>query len=257
MRYDGDVARLQRRIAATSDLQRRRLAVLEAIALRPAERVLEVGCGGGALLAAYAAAVGPTGRVLGVDISADQIAAAREACAGNAVVEAEIADINGLPYAPGSFDAVVAIQVIDYLADPQHALSELRRVSAAGARLVIVATNTDTMFWNTAVPDLTRRMQAAWRTHAPHPNLPADLRPLLEGAGFRLVRQSPLTIVNNAYHEDAFAYWLGRLMVAYVTTSRLVDAEDAARWLQALGEAQAGSRFFFSSTPVLSLAIAA
>ncbi|MCC7280986.1 MAG: methyltransferase domain-containing protein, partial [Acetobacteraceae bacterium] len=225
--------------------------------LRPAERVLEAGCGGGALLPAYAAAVGPSGRVVGVDISPDQIAAAREACAGNAFVEATIADINALPCATGSFDALVAIQVIEYLADPLPALSELRRVSAAGARLVIVATISDTMFWNTAAPDLTTRILAAWRTHAPHQNLPAELRPLLEGAGFRLVRQAPVSIVNSAYHEDAFAYWLARLMVAYVTTSRLVDAEDAARWLQALEEAHAGSRFFFSSTPVLSLAIAA
>jgi arsenite methyltransferase len=81
MEYEGDIATIQRRLAETSDLYRRRLAVLDAIAAQPGEKVLEVGCGGGALLPLFAAAVGQMGRVVGIDISSDQIAAANLACA--------------------------------------------------------------------------------------------------------------------------------------------------------------------------------
>jgi ubiquinone/menaquinone biosynthesis C-methylase UbiE len=210
MQYEGDLAALQRRLAETSDLVQRRLAVLDALAVQPGEAVLEVGCGGGALLPSFAASVAPSGRIVGIDQSADQIAAARRLCAGMSGVETAVQDLRQLPYRDACFDAVVAVQVIEYLDQPAAALSELRRVTSIHGRLVILATNWDTVFWNCGVPELTRLVQEAWRGHAPHPNLPAELRPLLEGVGFRIVRQSPVTILNAAYHEDAFAYWAAR-----------------------------------------------
>jgi ubiquinone/menaquinone biosynthesis C-methylase UbiE len=256
MHYDGDIATIQRRLADTSDLHRRRLAVLDAIAMRPGERVLEVGCGGGALLTRLAAAVGPAGRVAGVDISADQIAAARRLSTGT-IVEAATADVHQLPYEDASFDALVAIQVIEYLDRPAKALSELRRVSGAQGRLAVLATIWDTMFWNSKAPELTARIQTAWRQHAPHPNLPAELRPLLAGAGFRVVHQAPVPIINNAYHEDAFAYWAARLIVAFGIGRSLISQAEAAAWIEALQEAQSAGTFFFSSMAVLTTAVAA
>lgn len=257
MEYKGDIAAIQRRLAETSDLHRRRLTVLDAAALQAGERVLEVGCGAGALLPKFAAAVGQTGRVLGIDISPDQIAAAKLACAGSEIAEAEVQDVNQLPYADASFDTIVAIQVIEYLEQPAKALSELRRVCSKKGRLVILATNWDTMFWNCGAPELTARIQAAWREHAPFPNLPAELRPLLAEAGFRMMRQAPVTTINNAYHEDAFAYWAARLIVAFATARNLILPGDADNWIRALQDAQTAGTFFFSSTPVLTIAIAA
>jgi hypothetical protein len=88
-------------------------------------------------------------------------------------------------------------------------------------------------------------------------DLPAELRPLLEGAGWRIVRRSPVTILNAAYHEDSFAYWAARLMAAFAVGRGLVSAADGEAWLRALGDAEGAGRFFFSSTPVLTLAAAA
>jgi arsenite methyltransferase len=257
MQYEGDLATLQRRLAQTSDLARRRLAVLEALAAQPGEAVLEVGCGGGALLPSLAASVAPSGRVVGIDQSTDQIAAAGRLCAGVGAVETAVQDLRQLPYGDAGFDAVVAVQVIEYLDQPAAALSELRRVIRMLGRLVLLATNWDTVLWNCGTPELTRRVQEAWRGHAPHPNLPAELWPLLEGAGFRIVRQSPVTILNAAYHEDAFAYWAARLMAAFGVGRNMIFRADGEAWLKALEDAQAAGRFFFSSTPVLTLAVAA
>jgi arsenite methyltransferase len=256
MEYEGDIATIQRRLAETSDLYRRRLAVLDALAVQPGERVLEVGCGGGVLLPLFGAAVGETGRVVGIDISSDQIAAAKAVCRGSAIAKAEVQDVNQLPYEEASFDAIVAIQVIEYLEQPANALSELRRVCSPKGRLVVLATNWDTMFWNCGAPELTALVQAAWREHAPFPNLAAELRSLLDEAGFRMVRQAPVTIINNSYHEDAFAYWAARLILAFATARNLVLPADADNWMRALQEAQTAGRFFFSSTPVLTLAVA-
>jgi arsenite methyltransferase len=257
MEYQGDIATIQRRLAETSDLYRRRLAVLDTIALQPGERILEVGCGGGALLPPFAAAVGQAGRVVGIDISSDQIRAANAACSGSGIATAEVQNVVQLPYEEASFDAIVAVQVIEYLEQPAKALSELRRVCSSKGRLVVLATNWDTMFWNCGAPELTARVEAAWREHAPFPNLAAELRPLTQEAGFRMVHQAPVTIINNAYHEDAFAYWAARLIVAFATARNLISPIDADDWMRALQEAQDSGRFFFSSTPVLTMAVAA
>lgn len=257
MEYEGDIATIQRRLSQTSDLHRRRLAVLDAISMQPGERVLEVGCGGGAMLPILAAAVGDTGRVAGIDISPDQVAAANALCADTDIVEAAVHDVCQLPYGDASFDAALAIQVIEYLDQPSKALSELRRVCTAGGRIVILATNWDTMFWNGGAPELTKRVQAAWRQHAPYPNLPAVLRPLLADAGFRMIRQSPVPIINNAYHEDAFAYWAARLILAFAGGRSLISPADADDWIRQLEQAQAAGTFFFSSTAVLTMAVVA
>lgn len=161
MRYTGDIATIQQRLAETSDLYRRRLAVLDALDARPGERVLEVGCGAGALLPAIGSAVGSSGRVVGIDTSDDQIAAARRRCAGQHNIETSVLDVRRLPYEAGSFDAFAAVQVIEYLDDPQQALTELRRVATDRARAVILATNWDTVLWNTGADELTRKV--SWR----------------------------------------------------------------------------------------------
>lgn len=256
MEYRGDIAEVQRRLSQTSDLHRRRLAVLDAISVQPRERVLEVGCGGGIMLPMLAAAVGEIGRVVGIDISPDQIAAANALCADTNIVEAAVHDAKKLPYGDASFDAVVAIQVIEYLDQPSKALSELRRVCGIGGRIVILATNWDTMFWNGGASDLTARVQAAWRLHAPFPNLPAVLRPMLGDAGFRTIRQSPVPIINNAYHEDTFAYWAARLILAFAKGRSLISPTEGDDWIRQLEDAQASGTFFFSSTAVLTTAVA-
>lgn len=257
MKYEGDVATIQQRMAETSDLYRRRLAVLEAVSVTPGERVLEVGCGGGALLPALAASAGNRGRVVGIDISADQIAAAAEHCTGIDNAEVAVGDVTALEYPECSFDAVVAIQVIEYLENPSAALAELRRVAALHARLIVLATNWDTMFWHSVAPDLDNLLQDAWRSHAPYPNLPAVLPPLLAGAGFRVVGQRPVTILNNALHEDVFAYWAARLIAAFAVGRGSVSQADADAWIEALDAAQESGTFFFSSTPVLTSAVVA
>jgi arsenite methyltransferase len=256
MQYTGDIATIQQRLAETSDLYRRRLAVLDALDARPGERVLEVGCGAGALLPAIGSAVGSNGRLVGIDVSAEQIAAARRRCADQDHIETSVLDVRRLPFEAGSFEAVVAIQVIEYLDDPQQALTELRRVVTKRGRAVILATNWDTVLWHTGADELTSKVQLAWRQHAPYPNLPAEVRKMLTRAGFQLIHQAPVTIINRAYHEDTFAYWIARLMVAFSLAKALISTGEADAWLASLSDAQQADRFFFSSTPVVTIAAA-
>jgi SAM-dependent methyltransferase len=106
-------------------------AMLAAAAVGPGTRVLDAGCGAGgaSVLAARRGA-----HVNGLDAAEALLAIAR-----GRVPDGDFSrgDLEALPYADGIFDAVIAADVLPYVADPSAALGELRRVCAPGGRLVL------------------------------------------------------------------------------------------------------------------------
>jgi arsenite methyltransferase len=91
--FDDEMGRIQRALAQSHDLVVRRNTVIETLNRRSGEKVLELGCGGGFYAFEAAQFVGPTGHVSAIDISADQIAAARERCASFAWVQCQIGNL--------------------------------------------------------------------------------------------------------------------------------------------------------------------
>jgi len=112
---------------------------LTLMALAPAQRVLDVGCGSGVLLPALAQAVAPDGHVVGVDYAAPLLAEARarvEAAGVGDRVELHQGDAHRLPFPDAAFDAAHAERVLMHLEDPALALRELQRVVKPGGWVV-------------------------------------------------------------------------------------------------------------------------
>jgi SAM-dependent methyltransferase len=111
--------------------------VVEALAIEPGARVLDVACGTGgvALRAARAGA-----DVVGIDISADQLAKARRAAEqGRVAIRFDEGDCEELPYADAEFDAVASAFGAIFAPDHRRAARELARVCRAGGRLALTA----------------------------------------------------------------------------------------------------------------------
>lgn len=107
--------------------------------LRPGERVVDLGCGAGldALLAA--AAVGPGGRVIGVDMLPEMIARA-EGFAAEAGADNTIwyhAEMETLPLPDASADVVISNGAINLSARKSRVLAEAHRVLRPGGRLCV------------------------------------------------------------------------------------------------------------------------
>ena len=115
--------------------------LLEAAAPRPGEAALDVGCGAGASTFALAGAVGPQGRVTGVDVSAPLLtrAEARRAELGLEGVGFILADAQAHPFAPQGFDLVASRFGMMFFADPVAAFANLRRALRPGGRIVFAA----------------------------------------------------------------------------------------------------------------------
>ena len=112
--------------------------LLDALALQPGERVVDIGSGGGGGTIEFARAVGPAGSVIGVDISDALVRLARaradEAGAGNVVFVVADAQTDELPGGP--FDVATSKFGVMFFADPVGAFTNIPRISArvAGSR---------------------------------------------------------------------------------------------------------------------------
>jgi SAM-dependent methyltransferase len=105
----------------------------------PGEAVLDVACGTGVVAAAAARAVGPVGRVLGVDLADTMVQVSRQRAHGLGLVQAafERMDAEQLQLPDASFDLALCALGLMYLPDPDAALRELHRVLRPGGRVVL------------------------------------------------------------------------------------------------------------------------
>ncbi|MCP9487670.1 MAG: methyltransferase domain-containing protein [Gaiellaceae bacterium MAG52_C11] len=116
----------------------RALAELDVL---PGASVLDAGCGAGVHLGLFAEAVGPTGRVAGIDLDPDEIALAEQLWEGTdvgAVLELGSGDLLELPFPDASFDLVWSAAALHHVEPVEQAFAELVRVTRSGGRVAVL-----------------------------------------------------------------------------------------------------------------------
>jgi SAM-dependent methyltransferase len=110
-------------------------AAIGSLNLRPGMRVLDAGCGTGEALPELAKLVAPQGRVVGIDLSAAHVAAARAAATGETLVLQ--ADLLALPLPRASLDLVWCVNTINHFHDPLEATKGLSALLRPGGRIAL------------------------------------------------------------------------------------------------------------------------
>ncbi|WP_320784033.1 class I SAM-dependent methyltransferase [Streptomyces sp. CRN 30] len=111
-------------------------AAVAELGLRSGDRVLDAGCGTGRALTPLRAAVGPSGVVLGADLTPAMLAAAVRAGRDRAG-RLLLTDVAALPLRAECLDAVFAAGLVAHLPDPAADLRELARVVRPGGKLAL------------------------------------------------------------------------------------------------------------------------
>jgi ubiquinone/menaquinone biosynthesis C-methylase UbiE len=156
-------ARLERRAKAADEIAARN-AYLDLLAITGGERVLDVGCGSGAVTREIARRVGSSGVAVGLDPSPALLAVARELAKEAGVgdrIEFREGDALRLPLPDGSFDAVVCVTVLSHVPRGEAAIPEFIRVLRPGGRLGVFDLDTDMTAFTHPDRALTRRIVAA------------------------------------------------------------------------------------------------
>lgn len=158
--------------------------VVAGLAVRQRAAVLELGCGAGTYVR-YLAGVGH--RVVGVDYSLPTLQRALDVDPGGHYAAA---DGYALPFAPGVFDLVTCIGVLQASNDPARLVGEMARVLRPGGLVVVEALNAR------GVPALARRLREIAASYRPRvrPDAPARARGWLASHGIELVSQVPLYV---------------------------------------------------------------
>ncbi|HEX8053693.1 MAG TPA: methyltransferase domain-containing protein [Thermoleophilaceae bacterium] len=248
---DFDSADLAQRLDAvyrTRDVVRRRRLVREAVAAAPGERILDVGCGPGYYVAELAEEVGPDGTVTGIDQSPAMLAVARDRCKSLPGTSFGEGEATALPFDDASFDAVLSVQVMEYVPDVAAALAEVHRVLRPGGRVVLWDIDWTTVSWHSRDPVRMRRVLEAWDGHLIDPALPRRLAPLMRAGGFEDVRMEAHTFATAELTLDAYGGSLIGVVEPFVAASGLAD--EASAWAAEQRELGESGEFYFAVVQV-------
>ena len=166
-------------------------------------RILDVGCGAGAVTLALAQRSGPDGHCLGVDISAPLVEAARARASNQSIVTAEFvqADAESHSFEAGGFDAIVSRFGVMFFGDPVAAFRNLRNAARSGGKLAFIAWRSaaENGFMTTAeraaravLPDLPPRDEAAPGQFAFGDG--TRIRDILDASGWRDIAVDPVDV---------------------------------------------------------------
>jgi ubiquinone/menaquinone biosynthesis C-methylase UbiE len=209
--------------------------MLDALDLRPGERVLELACGPGGAGLAAADLVGPEGEVVVSDVvpAMVDIAAKRAAARGIANVRAEVLDLEDIAQPDAAYDAVLCREGMMFAVDPAHAAREMYRVLRLNGRLAVSvwAARADNP-WLGLLMDAIAEITGIV---VPQPGMPgpfaladADaLCRMLAGAGFTDIVVDRASVPLRSPSFDA--WWERNLTVAGPIAGILARLDDATR----------------------------
>jgi SAM-dependent methyltransferase len=208
----------------------------------PGRRILDVGCGFGLETLRLARLAGPSGRVAGIDKSADFIAdASARAKAEGLAIDFRTGDADALPWPDASFDCVRAERLLIYLKDPALAVREMLRVLRPGGGLALIEPDYSTTTVN--LPDrpaLRRALAHEADTAVLQSWLPGPLAGILADLGLAGIARASRVLV---FPQDLGATYftaVGR----HAADAGALDAAELAAWTDDIAALRARGRLF-------------
>ncbi len=181
--------------------------------LKAGMHVLDVGCGTGAITAGIAEAVGPAGRVVGIDRDASLVEIARKDHGHTANLSFEQCDVQELT-AEAEFDIVTAARALQWISNPFQALVRMAAATKRGGMIVVLDYNHEDNSWDPSPPpEFVRFYKAflAWRTENQWDNRMADHLPsMFARAGLSQIKEHDdreVSLRGEPNFESATAIW--------------------------------------------------
>ena len=187
--------------------QRLRSWERERLALRPGQRLLDVGCGLGDAALALSLDLGAHGEVVGVDGSEVMLAEAQARAAGvTCRTRFVLGDAGALGEADDSFDAVRSERMLQWVPDPGRAVAEMARVVRPGGLVCLIDSDWSTFDLDVGDPEVSQRVRDTYGVDRGRPTtVGGRLAGLAEAVGLRPLAESSAVQVWSSWNPDASA----------------------------------------------------
>lgn len=223
---------------ALAEFKRRSIDAME---LRPGDAGLDVGCGTGDDVRLIAERVGASGRAVGVDVSDDLLATARQRTPAGVAADFVVADAHALPFADAEFAAARIERTLQHVADPAAVIAEMARVVRADGRVVAAEPDWDTLVVSSHDEQTTRAVLDALRAAARQPVVGRAVAGYFVDAGITVNSVDAVALAV----RDATA---ARAVFQLDDAVERVGTDSARRWLQGLADQSARGAFCASLT---------
>jgi ubiquinone/menaquinone biosynthesis C-methylase UbiE len=237
--------------AANPDQVQLRAAILALARIAPGQTVVEIGCGTGVLLGELAAAVGPTGKVIGIEPQAvlagvAQQRLAERAFTDRASIRVERGSATALPAATAH--TCIAQTVLLHLPDGEREVTLARMIALTRAGGCVISADQDADTWVIDHPDrdLTRRIVAFYSDQSFADGWTGRrLRGAFLRAGLRAIDVRVIPMLDTS--AESYAYGRTVLRAQAAAKAGWITDDESRRWLATLHELAAAGQFFTST----------
>lgn len=225
---------------------RERAQMIRDLQLEQGSIVIDAGCGPGLWTPLLADAIGPSGRIIGVDISVEALITAQQRSYGTAYrrqIEYKQASLEQLPVRTGTADVVFSANVSEYLPHPIETFAAMGRSLRHGGRIVIKDIDFGTMRFSTIDTGLQARVLQArerWEQERVEYGyafedswVGSKLAGYLRAAGFEQVQEKSYQILRRYQLPHDFRLYLQGIAEWFVSEGiPYLNSEDRENWLR-------------------------
>lgn len=201
-RHDADRLARQASVMAAGTM-----GFLTSLGVGPGSACVDVGCGGGQVSLDLARLVGPSGRVVGIDVDAAALDIARGGAEAAGVEVTFVRADAAAPFEPGAFDVAVARLLLSHLVEPMAVVRAMADLVRPGGVVAVEDLYTPALRADPPVAALDRLAEvygATVRARGGDPTLGPRLRAHLAAAGLRDVTERTVVNAMTGTHEKMF-----------------------------------------------------
>ena len=247
--FTNQAAKRLEALYTTAEVVAQRSETLKKLNLAEGDSVIDLGSGPGFLCESMADIVGPSGRVLGIDISADLVHLSEQRN-HRRWLSYRVGDATGVNEPDASVDVVTCTQVAEYITEVDRVVSEAFRVLKRGGRAVFVATDWDGVIWHSDAPARMAAVMRSWEAHCAHPRLPRTLARQLAAGGFVLQEAAVFPILNLQWSDSAYSKGLAGIIREFVAKRGGIDDDVLTAWAEELPRLSEQGRYLLLQQPL-------